>query len=213
MTRQELREQILLQIHDDLAAPQFWDVSVVNALIDEAREVVAEEVRALRRTVFLPKRDGTQFYDLSLVAADCMAPYRIWDQARQLRLPAVTMRQLNSERFQWLTVTSNVPQCWFPISWGRFGVYPATTEGHGVLQVDYLAWPTALADDEESPEEPELDQDASILYGVYMGLVGQWEVARATERFLRFVENWTDARARSEIERQHARQWHRRETR
>lgn len=209
MTRQEIREQILLQINDDIEAPVFWEEAVFNDLIHEAREIVAEEVRALRRTVFLPQRDGTQFYDIALVAPDCMAPFRIWDHARQLRLTAISMRQLDGERLRWMTVTSNWPQCWFPVSFGRFGVYPATATGQGMLQVDYLAWPTPLLDDGEEPEEPEPDQDASILYGVYMGLLGQWEVARATERFVRCVETWTDARARSEIQRLQSRHWQR----
>jgi hypothetical protein len=209
MTRQELREQILLQTNDAFDTPVFWEAADLHAGIEEAREIVAEEVRALRRTVFVPKREGTQFYDLGLVAPDCMAPFRVWNHPLQQRLEAVSMRQLDGVRFRWWEVTSNWPQCWFPVSFGRFGVYPATASGEGLLQTDYLSWPTPLLDDGDEPEEPEPDQDGYILYNVYLGLLGQWDVPRATERFVKFVENWTDARARSEIERMHAKHWQR----
>lgn len=207
MTRETLRTMVLEWLNDDATAPVFWTTAHIDAFLEEGREVLAEEVRAFRRSVLIPKQEGVQVYALQALAPDIMAPYRVWDHTQHLRLTPVTLRQLDADRQRWLSVSGNQPLCWYAVSWAQFGVYPATGEGQGVLRVDYLAWPTALRDDGDSPEEPEPDQDVSMLYAVYMGLMQERQPMRAMERFVRCTERWKDSRARNEVQRLQARQW------
>lgn len=209
MTRGEIRDRILLALNDATNAPIFWSAGEQDETIQEAQEIVAEEVWAWRRTVRVPKRPGTAYYDLLALAPDCMAPYRVWDAEHEVRLEPITMAQLDSHRQRWLIVQSDFPEYWYPVSWGRFGVFPGIAEGGGTFRVDYLAWPTALRDDDDEPESPESDHDQYVLYGVYLGLIQQHEVARALERFNVFVNQWTDAQARNEVRRLQSRSWRR----
>ncbi len=210
MTREELRTRILTHLFDDPLNPVFWTTAEIDAFITEAQEISAEEVRAVRRTVFLPKRDGTQIYDLRTVADDCMAPYRVWDHSANQRLTPVTMKQLDADRYRWLSTTGSQPFYWWPVSYGRFGIHPATATGGGLLRVDYLSWSTPLLDDGDSPEGSESNHDAFVVYGEYLGLVQQYEVARATERFIQFTKDWRDDRARNEVKRLQTREPQRR---
>lgn len=201
MTREEMRTRVLSHLLDDPDDPQFWTTAEIDAFLHEGQEIAAEEVRAVRRTVFVPKRDGMQIYDLRTLEPNCMAPYRIWDDGANRRLTPVTMRRLDSDRYRWLSTTGTEPLYWFPVSWGRFGIHPATATGSGVLRVECLCWPTALLDDDDEPDGSDADHDAFVLYAEYCGLIQQREVMRATERWARFTENWKDSRARSDAAR------------
>lgn len=210
MTRQEIRDRILIALNDSPTVPIYFATSEINAVIQEAQEIVAEEVRAWKRTVYVPKREGWQVYNLLAIEPNCMAPFRIWDHTTNRRLQVTSMHQIDLDRQRWLTVTGSQPDWWYPVSWGQFGVYPATASGEGVLRVDCLVWPTALLDDADEPESPEPDHDDLVLYGVYMSLMQQFEVMRATERFVRFTDRWTDSRYRNELQRIQARYHQRR---
>lgn len=205
MTRDDLRTRILVHLYDDPLDPVFWTTPEIDAMIAEGQEIASEEVRAHRRTCYIPKRDGAQIYDLRTIATDCMAPYRLWDHTTSERLQARTMHALDQDRQRWLTTTGTQPRYWFPVSWGRFGIYPATLAGGGLLRVDYLAWPEAIQEDDDELDGSEADHDLLVLYGEYCGLIQQWEAARAAERFIMFSTQWKDARARNEIARWQAR--------
>lgn len=209
MNRAELRDRILLALNDATVRPVFWSTDEQNAVLQEALEIVAEEVRAWRQSLVVPKRSGTAWYDLGALAPDMMAPYRVWDAEHEVRLDAITMRQLDSYRQRWLTVQSDYPQYWYTVSWGRYGVWPGTAQGGGTFRVDYLRWPPALRDDLDEPEGLEADHDQYVLYGVYLGLMQQHEVTRALERFTQFVSTWTDSQARNEVSRLQSRNWRR----
>ena len=209
MTREELRDRILLSLNDATTRPVFWSAEEQNGVLTEALEIVAEEVRAWRRTLIVPKRPGTHWYDLGALAPDMMSPYRIWDAEHEVRLEPITMVRLDAYRQRWLTVQSDYPQYWYPVSWGRYGIWPGTAHGGGTFRIDYLAWPPPLLDDGDEPETPEADHDHYVLYGVYLGLLQQNEVARGLERFTQFVSQWTDAQARNEVRRLQSRNWRR----
>lgn len=209
MTRLELQTRILRQLNDSPTSPIFWSAAEVQDMIQEGQEIMAEEVRALRKTAYVPKRDGTQLYTMQTFAPDVMAPYRLWDMDLSRRLEVITMAELDADRERWLEVTGDQPFWWYPAGWTWFGVYPATATGGGWFRMDYLAWPTALLDDMSEPEWPEPDHDGLVLYGVYLGLLQQWDIVRATDLLTQVVARWTDSRARDGIRRLQASLWQR----
>lgn len=209
MTRKEMRDRILYQLNDSIGAPEFWALDELDDIIQEAQEILAEEVQSLKATAHVPRQGGTMFYSIEALADNVMAPFRVWLPDDQHRLRPVTMRWLNRERERWMEDTSDYPDYWFPISWHSFGVYPGTAEGRGLLAVDYLQWPVALTDDDDEPRFPLPDHDAFVLYGVYAGLLKQWDVLRAVDLFTQFASRIPDAAYRSEIRKHRTAMTHR----
>lgn len=206
MNRKEIRDRILLALNDSPTDPQFWSTEELDDVIQDSQEVLAEEVEAIKRTAYKVKHDGMQFVTLASIADDVMAPYRLWDNENE-RLHVRTMRELDKRRQRWLEVTADRPDFWYPVSWNMFGIYPATANGGGWLRIDYLAWPTALLDDEDKPETMEADHDALVTYGIYFGLMKQWDALRALDYFQQFVRRWADSQTRHEIDRLQGRIW------
>lgn len=209
MTRLELEQRILRALNDSPTDPVFWTLEEIRDVIQEGQEILAEEVQALKRTVLFPRHDGLQWVNLAAVAPDCMAPFRIWLPDQGIRLEPRTMRWLDQYQYWWLTITGTLPLYWYPISWDCFGIWPGEATGSGTLEISYLAWPTAMQDDWESPEYAEPDQDALVTYGVYLGLLKQWDMPRAMERWQQFIARFTDATARDDLKRIQAAMWQR----
>lgn len=208
MTRAQIRDRILQALNESVTAPVFWTTAQLDAVIDEASEVLAEEAKAIRRTALVARRDGTTYYSTRGIAPDVMAIYRIWLPDNNRRLTAVSIAELDAQNETWIATTGD-PEYWFPVSWDLFGIYPHPTTGGSMLRVDYFAWPRALLDDSDEPEFREGDHDAMVLYGVYDGLLKQWNAPRAMELFARFVESWQVGRARSGIREQQSRYFQR----
>lgn len=206
MTRQELRDRILLALNESTSSPVFFSTAQMDAVIEEGRELIAEEARTLRRTATISLLPGTTFYRLSGIAADLMTPYRVWAVDRDTRLIPITMGELDRHQEHWLTVTGD-PEHWFTLSWDTLGLYPHPAAGGGVLHIDYLAWPTALIDDMDEPEMKDADQDSLILYGVYDGLMKQWQWPRAIELYARFMHAWAKGKFRHGLSEAQARTW------
>lgn len=200
MTREEIRNRILYQLDESTSAPAFYTAAEIDTLIDEAQEVLAEEAHGLVRTSFLPKSDGLQLVSLQALGDDVMAPLRIWDDNHR-RLEYCGMQELDADRWRWWEVTSDFPWLWYPVAWNVLGIYPAIAAGTGTLRVDYLAWPTALADDSQEPDMPEPEHDQLVLYGVYMGLLKRWDIVRALDVFQKFVGRWPDSMFRDDVAR------------
>lgn len=196
MDRAEIKQRILDGIADDADAPVFFTDEQLNQLIDEASEFVVSETRSLRRSSFLPMRAGVSYYSLRSLATDIMLPYRIWNYTRSTRLTVTSMEELDQFQQRWI-VTPADPEMWFPVSWDIIGIYPRPVADGGVLRVDYYAWPEALSDDTSVPEQT--TQDALVLYGTYMGLLKQWDSAKATETFKRLAKQETFDKAKSGI--------------
>ena len=201
MIRSEIRARILHGLNEsDVSTPVFWDEDELNAIIDEAAEVICEEADAIKRTAFVPLQAMQQYYSLRAIAPDVMSPYRIWHQDQETRLQAVSMITLDSRHETWQTVSGD-PVAWFPVSWETFGLWPCPAAGTGVIRVDYLAWPRPLLDDEDESELPEPDHDALVVYGIYDGLAKRWDAKRAMEAWQIFMRQWGDDRARSGVRR------------
>lgn len=178
MTREELRTRALTALNDSTTAPVFWNLNEVNQLLNEAQEVLAEEVEALTRTVYIPERPGVMFYSLRGVGVGLMTPWRLWTRNRQHRLWPISMTEMDGHYERWLTVTGQ-PEWWGVLSWDTIFVWPAPTTGGGVFELDCFIWPEPLADDASEPETPDPDHDWLLDYVLMEGQVKQWDVALA----------------------------------
>ena len=203
MTRSEIRARILESLNDSVSSPVFWSTSEIDDVIQEGQEVLAEELAIIKRSALVPLREGVTYYYTQAVAADIMVPYRLFLTELDRRLDVVTMRQLDERHETWITISGD-PWHWFPVSWDIFGIFPHPAEAGGVLRLDYLAWPQAPADDDQELEFSEPEQDALVLYGVYDGLLKQWDIERALKTFALFLERVPLGRARANVELQAA---------
>lgn len=196
MTRAEIQARILSGLNESTTAPAFVSTTEVADLIDEAAEVLAEELGAVRRTVFVEQRPGAMYYSLHGLGQRIIAPYRIWDHAREYRLPAVTYDDLDKRMRNWPTATGQ-PACWFPVSWDIFGLWPRASAGGGLLQIDCTAWPRVLMDDNDEPEMLASDLDALTAYGIYGGALKRWDSDSAALAWKEFAVRFGEGRGRA----------------
>lgn len=197
MNRLEIKERILSAISDNVDSPTFFTDEQLNDLIDEAAEFVAAEVRSVRKSTFLPLRAATTFYSIRHLANDIMLPYRIWSHANTSRLSVTSMEELDQFQQRWQD-TGATPECWFPVSWDLIGVFPRPIASGGTLRIDYFAWPEALGSDTDSPGSQTVE-NAILAFGIYMGLLKQWDATRAADAFQRLQRNELFAKAKSGI--------------
>jgi len=206
VTRAEIRARILHGLNESATAPVFFSTTEIDGVIDEAAEVLAEEVSAIPRSVMLPLQDGGMFYSLRAVAPDVMAITRVWDETQQRRLDQTTMDQLDAQHQTWPIVTGE-PRQWFPVSWDLFGVWPGLATGGSLLRVDYLAWPRALLHDDDSPEFLDADHEALVVYGQYDGAMKRWDALTGLTAWNLFLTGWAGARDRHGMDRLRAKLW------
>lgn len=196
MNRAEIKRRILNGINDTPDHPVFFTDAQLDALINEALEFVVAETRAIDRSTFLALRANQTFYPLRGLAPDIMLPYRVWNYANTRRLHVTSMEELDQFQQRW-QLTQADPQAWFSVSWDIIGVYPKPASTGGVLRVDYYAWATHLDDD--ASESEITPHDAIIDYGIYMGLLKQWDSVQATEIFKQLAGNEKFDKAKSQI--------------
>lgn len=208
MTRAELTERILRALDEDPDAPVFWSNGHIHQFLQDAQEILAEETRALKRSVTLVRTPGALLYSLHALGEPVMAPYRLYVPSLDRRLEAVVYSDLDAIDETWLT-HQNPPEYWFRVSWDVFGIWPAASTGGEIIQIDSLVWPRALLDDGDEPEFPWADHDGLVLYGVYEGLMKRWDVARATQVLARFLESYGLSMARSGFTVMRERHWQR----
>jgi hypothetical protein len=198
MKQSEIRSRIADAIDDpDMI---FMTEAQLNHSIDEAMEVIAEKTRNIRRTAYVSLREGVNFYFLQSIAPDMMYPYRIWNQQNNLRLIPTTIDEMDERHRTWMETSGN-PECWFPVSWDYFGIYPHPAAAGGVLRVDYIAWPRALMDDDDEPELPESSSDALSLYGITEGQLKEWDAKSAMANWAMFARALGESNARTGVNR------------
>ena len=200
MTREEIQARILEGIGDDPDTPVFFSQAQLNALPDEAQEILTEDARAVRRTALVPLKEGVGFIYTPAIDPDFMAPIRVWNHQNSTQLTCLSMAELDVINIRWQQTTGQ-SEVWFPVSWDLFGLYPKPTVASGVLRVDYLAWPRSLMDADDRSELPEATHDALTLYGQYMGCLKKWDSQAAMIPLKALQLHRTVAQARSGISR------------
>lgn len=173
----------------------------MNAMIDEACEVIAETTRSVLRTLYAPLLPGQRYYQLPALDARMMRPLRIWSHVSNIPLEPISIGELDTVHDQWERTTGE-PRYWFPVSWDVIGIWPCAGEGGGLLRIDYQAWPRPLLDDADTIELPESSVDAVLYYGQYMSLLKHYDISQAAEYFRLFEESLGVARGRSGSARQ-----------
>jgi hypothetical protein len=201
LNRSELRERILHLVNESIASPIFYTSAQVNSVIQEALEIISEEITTLRKQAFLVTEPGRHWYTTYEISETCISPFRIWSDATSQRLIPLTFDEVDDHYTQWQAVSSDAPQWWYPVSFDMFGIWPGPSSGGQLLRVDYVAWPDALDHDADEPIIREIEQDLLILYGQYDGMLRQWETARAMELFNRFSLAYRDSQYKTSVRR------------
>jgi len=199
MNRGSIREKILYLLNENISSPTFLTLTEANDLIQEAMELIAEEIRALRQQAILITQPGRFWYTTYEISDTCMSPIRIFSYANKQRLIPLIMAEVDDHYTNWMSVQAETPQWWYPISFDTFGIWPGPSVGGTPLRIDYLAWPETLHDDDDEPILREIEQDLMILYGQYDGLIRQWDVERAFDIFNKFAAAYRDQRFRKEV--------------
>jgi hypothetical protein len=208
MTLDEIQTRILEAINDNPDSPVFFTAAQLKDLVNEANEVLCEDTLAVKRTAIVPLRPGMRFVYTPSIAPDIMAPTRIWNQSNSRKMTCFSMEELDALQERW-SVSTGIPEVWFPLSWDCFGIYPTPVSAGGVLKVEYVAWPRELMDDEDRPELPEATHDALVLYGQYHGILKKWDANQAMIALKALQAHRTVAGARSGISRMNVRTFHR----
>jgi len=208
MNRLEVRTRILSALNESADSPVFYSNDQLNQTIDESYELLCEEAEVIKRTAYIGLKPGTTYYYTKSIADDMIVPYRIWNKSTQRVLPPLTMLELDSQDIRW-TQTTGDPWYWFPYSFDIFGIYPHPTTGGGLLRIDYIAWPQGILDDDSLSEFTSEDDDASVLYGVYDGLLKMWDLDRAMVIFAKFLEKLGNTQANNGVKRIDSKIFHR----
>lgn len=211
MNRDEIQNRILEGIQENPDTPIFFSEDQLAELIDEACEVLAEDTQAVKRTAFVPLKEGIGFIYTTSISPDFMAPVRVWNHVLNRRFTCLSMTEMDAIDTRW-QVTTGTPQVWFPVSWDIFGIYPRPAAAEGVLRVDYIAWPRSLMDGSDRPELPEASHDALTLYGQYMGCLKKWDAQAAMVPLASLQKHKTVATSRSGISRISVRSFQRSQT-
>ena len=202
MIRSELRTRALYMLDEDPDNPVYFSTSEINDLIDEALEVVSEEVRYEKRTGYVPLRDGCQFYHTTAIDSNCLSPTRVWLMDYERPLEYTTILSLSAAENKWMEHTAERPHHWFAIDHQTFGIYPRVTASTGeVLRVDYFAWASSPPSDSSVLPFDDATLDAVVMYVVYSGLMKRWDIARASDVFNDFASFFRDAVYRREVRR------------
>lgn len=202
MTKAEMIRKILFSLNDDVTGAGFQTIDDTSNVIQEALEILSEEVRELHRTCYFPMRGGQSWFNIRACSADISVPYRLWSQTDERRLEYTTIDAMDTNRVRWLETLADRPTRWYGVTQDVFGIYPALAgDASDVMRLDYLAWPRELDHDNASPEFDESLHDTLVLYGVYDGLLRRWDISRASDIFTQFVQHFTDRAFATEIRR------------
>jgi hypothetical protein len=201
MLRSEMRRRCLLFLDEDPVAPVYFTTSEINDLIDEAMEVIAEEVRYEKRTGYVTLRPGVQFYNTLAVDELLISPTRVWLQGDSRPLEYTTIGELSYHERGWLDDVGERPHHWYAVDHSTLGIYPAVSEPTESLRIEYYGWPKPLANDQAIIPHDDATTDAMIQYVVYSGLMKRWDIARASDIYAEFAGMYQDAVFRKESRR------------
>lgn len=198
MNQGEIRARILDGLNDPDSI--FWTTAEMGEIIQDGMEVIAEEAQSIKRTAFVPFRQGASYYSLRGIADDVISIYRLRDESNSRTLVPITLAELDSHDERWVDSSAN-PERWFSVSWDLFGIYPAPMAGSGIMRVDYYAWPREMSDDLDEPEFSLGDHESLVDYGIYDGLLKRWDFKRAMEAAVPFARKVLGAKAQDGVDR------------
>tara|TARA_R110002020_G_scaffold26193_7_gene84578 strand:+ start:1475 stop:2143 length:669 start_codon:yes stop_codon:yes gene_type:complete len=205
MTKKQLRDRILDSLTESITNPKLMTLAQMDEVIEEGFEVLSEEVRSVKRQALIALRSGQSYYYTTAAAPDMMVPTRLTVMPDDWRLSPVSFRELNERHEEWQRVTGTTPQVWMSLSWNMFAIFPHLVTGNKLLRIDYIAWPRSYSDDDDSLEYQDSDQEAAVLYGVYRGLLQQWDFQAALQVYIQFIERFVDVKFKSDMKRASAR--------
>jgi len=202
MIRSEVRRRALYMLDEDPTNPVYFTVAEINDLIDEAMEVLSEEVRYQKKTGYVPLRTGCQLYHTLSIDPLCLSPTRVYLMDYEEPLRYTTVLNLSLHENRWMEHTAERPHHWFSLDHQTFGIYPRVTESSGeVLRVDYYTWANPAPSDNAVLPYDDAMLDAVVQYVVYSGLMKRWDIARASDVFADFGSFFQDATFRKEVRR------------
>lgn len=202
MNRAEVRRRALRYLDEDPESPVHMTETEANELIDEALEIVSEEIRYVKKTGYVPLRDGCQIYRTMAIDPLLLSITRIWLMDCEHPLELTSMMELSRSERRWWEHTEERPHHWYPVDHQTFGVYPRVAESQGeVLRIDYLSWASPTQDDTVQLPFDDPTLDAVINYVVHCGLLKRWDIARASDIYGEFVNLFGDAHYKREVRR------------
>jgi hypothetical protein len=212
VNRLELQTKTLRALADSPSAPVYWAPSEIQGYVQEALEVMAEEVGFTKRTFTVPRRAGVSVYQLSGISTSIIAPYRLWLPDYQRRLESRTLHDLDGRFVYWME-SVNIPECWVSLSWDSFLVCFHETTGTGTLEVNCYCWPDALDDDMDIPELLPTSHEALTIYAAGMGYLKSWDGQETVTRWKQFFSRYGHEKSKVSINRVQSRFWAREESR
>jgi hypothetical protein len=206
MTRLELQTRTLRALNESPTAPTYWALTEIQAYLNEALEVMAEEVGFVKRTFTVPRRPGVQVYQLAGIGPNILAPYRVYLPDYKRRLDAKTLQALDGWYERWMEAV-NIPECWVSLGWDAFLVGLHETTPTGMLEVNCYCWPDSLDADTDVPELQPTSHEALAIYAEGLGYLKQWQGQETVERWGAFFQRYGKAQAQAGINRVQSRFW------
>lgn len=176
MDRAALRARIQDSIGETVGV--WLSTSQLNTLIDEAQEVVAEELQSGQRTGLIPLEAGETFFSTLRLPFPVMVPRRLWTPINDRRLVATSMEELDHQHQDWRSDVGD-PEAWFPVDWQTFGIWPKSASGGGLIKVTCIVWPDSMEADSDEPDLSGIDEDAIVLYAQYDALLKYYDLNQA----------------------------------
>jgi hypothetical protein len=206
MTRLELQQRTLRALHDSPTAPTYWAATEIQAYLQEALEVLAEDVAFVKRTFTIPRRPGVVVYQTAGISPTIIAPYRVWLPDYQRRLDSRTLVELDGRYERWLE-NVGIPECWVSLSWDQFLIWLHPTTQDGTLELNCYCWPDSMDADSDVPELPPTSHEALALYAEGLGRLKQWQGQETVERWDAFFKRYGHVRSQAGINRVQSRFW------
>lgn len=159
----------------------FWLDTMINQWIEDAQLDIVYRTKCKRRTGFITPVAGVIEYVISAYISDILdigGPLRIYDTTNaqwREKMEGVTQDYMDCEYNGWesVTVTGEPTMYWYDIEQDRIWIYEPPSAQYASsngLKVPYIVKPTAIANDNLSPDIPEVLFPAIIEFCLARGM-------------------------------------------
>lgn len=204
----ELRRKTLIALNDSPDSPTYWGPSEINQHLNEALEVLAEDVPFCKRTFLVPRRPGVSVYQLSGISPSIIAPYRVNLPDFQRRLASKTLQDLDGRYAYWIE-SVGIPEWWVSLSWDMFLVALHETTSTGMLEVNCFCWSSHLESDTDVPELQPTSHEALVDYAKGLGHLKEYHAQEVVSNWQAFFKKYGHAKSQAGINRVQQRFWSR----